>query len=121
MNDPKVIETEIPVRIESSLNLRENWRTRARRNSSHRSAAWFAMKAAAKFTPDILPCVVTLTRVAPRPLDLDNNIGGCKSVVDGIADWLGIDDRDPRVQWRYAQAKSDKPKHYTVRVRVEAA
>jgi hypothetical protein len=94
----------VPVKIESSLNLREHWRKRANRNTSHRAAAFFAMKAAVKkFDPAILPCVVTLTRVAPRELDDDNLAGGFKSVRDGIADWLGCDDRDKRIAWRYAQ------------------
>jgi hypothetical protein len=109
----------VPVRIESSLNLREHWRLRANRNSSHRAAAYFSLKAV-RFSPSILPCVCTITRIAPRELDDDNLAGGCKSVRDGVADWLGIDDRDPRVQWRYAQAKG-KPHEYAARVTLTAA
>jgi hypothetical protein len=111
-----MIVVSVPIKIESSLNLREHWRKRANRNTSHRAAAYFALKAA-KIKP-ALPCVVTLTRVAPRDLDDDNLAGGFKSVRDGVADWLGIDDRDKRVQWRYEQRKG-KPKVYEATVRIE--
>lgn len=52
-----------------------------------------------------LPCVVTLTRISPRLLDDDNLRPALKAVRDGVADRLGVDDRDPRVEWRYAQRK----------------
>ena len=40
-------------------------------------------------------------------------------MLTGIADALGIDDRDPRVSWRYSQ-KRGKPKEYLVEVSIEA-
>jgi hypothetical protein len=114
-----VIVATIAVRIESSLNLREHWRKRANRNTSHRAAAFFALKAAVnKFDPAILPCVVTLTRIAPRELDDDNLAGGFKSVRDGVADWLGCDDRDSRVQWRYAQ-RTGSVKEYSAELQIQ--
>lgn len=46
------------------------------------------------------PClVVRLVRVAPRQLDDDNAASAAKSVRDGVADALGVHDRDPRVVW----------------------
>lgn len=53
------------------------------------------------------PLVVTITRVAPRELDDDNLTGAAKYVRDGVADWLGVDDRTSRsgVTWRYDQRK----------------
>jgi hypothetical protein len=112
------ITAYVPIRIESSLNLREHWRKRANRNTSHRASTWFALKAAAKFDPSILPCVVTITRIAPRCLDDDNAVGGAKSCRDAIADWLGVDDADPSVQWRYAQERG-KPHEYAARITIE--
>jgi hypothetical protein len=111
-------EIEVPVHIGSPLNgSHGHWARPAKRNSLHRSAAWFALKGA-KVKP-VLPCTVTLTRIAPRELDGDNLQGGFKSVRDGIADWLGVkDDSDPRITWRYAQAKG-KVREYTARVRIE--
>lgn len=53
--------------------------------------------------------VVRITREAPKPLDDDNLAGACKSLRDGIADALGVDDRDPRVCWLCDQSKSKTP------------
>jgi len=39
-------------------------------------------------------------------------------MLTGIADALGIDDRDPRVSWRYAQRRGE-PKVYAVEVSIE--
>jgi len=36
---------------------------------------------------------------------------------DGVADYLGIDDRDPRVVWEYAQAKGEV-REYAVLIEV---
>ena len=112
------MKVEIPLKIESSLNLREHWRVRANRNSSHRSAAWFSLKAAGRW--DQFPCVVTLTRIAPRELDSDNLQGGFKSVRDGVADWLTLNDNDRRIEWRYAQEKG-AAKQYAARIEVASA
>jgi hypothetical protein len=102
---------ELPLRIESCANLREHWAKRANRARSHRLAA-----IAVPIHP--LPCVVTIVRIAPRELDSDNLASGCKALRDGIADRLGVKDNDPRVVWRYAQARG-KPKEYAVRVVIE--
>ena len=116
-----VISIGIPVRIESSLNLREFWRTRANRNTSHRKEVYFGLRQACpKFNPALLPCVVTLTRIAPRELDDDNLAGGFKSVRDGVADWLAIKDNDKRVEWQYAQRKG-APRHYSAMIEIAPA
>lgn len=106
----------VPVRIESSLNLREHWRVRANRNTSHRAATYIALRQAR--APHTLPCIVTLTRIAPRQLDDDNNVGGFKSVRDAVADWLDVKDNDPRITWRYAQERG-ATKEYAARVTIE--
>jgi len=66
-----------------------------------------------------LPLVVTVTRVAPgQGLDPHDNLpGACKHVVDTIAAWLAIDDRDERITWRYAQACDGRT--YGVGIRFE--
>ena len=64
------------------------------------------------------PLVITITRIGPRELDSDNLAGSAKHVRDGIADWLGINDRDKRLQWRYEQEKQGKGV-YGVRIRVQ--
>jgi hypothetical protein len=37
----------------------------------------------------------------------------------GVADWLGIDDGDKRLTWRYAQRRG-KPKEYAAEVKIES-
>ncbi|MDP1543175.1 MAG: hypothetical protein Q8L99_08500 [Polycyclovorans sp.] len=99
----------LPLRIQSAANLREHWAVRSKRVKSERLAAL-----ALSITLP-LPVVVTLTRIAPRPLDDDNMIGGFKALRDGIADRLGVADNDPRVKWTYGQ---ERGKRYAVRVEV---
>jgi hypothetical protein len=101
----------VPLRIESVANLREHWSKRAKRAKMQREAiGWHLGKAR-----PALPCVVNLTRIAPRPLDGDNLQGGFKAVRDGIADWLGVDDGSESVGWVYRQRKG-APKQYAVEV-----
>lgn len=102
----------IPVRAVSVANVREHWSKRAKRAKLHRETAAF-------FCPRVsLPCIVTLMRVAPRPLDDDNNVSALKACRDGIADRLGVKDNDPSVTWRYKQCKGE-PRVYEVFVTIE--
>lgn len=104
----------IPIKTVSETNQREHWTSRHRRRKAQRWAAFC-------HTPiHQLPCVVTLTRVAPRRLDDDNLRGALKAVRDGIADRLGVDDADPRVEWRYGQRKGE-PRQYVVEAEIELA
>lgn len=105
---------ELPIATVSEANRRDHWATKARRTKAHRNAAW----ALCPVYP--VPCVVTLTRVAPRALDDDNNVSSMKAVRDGIAKRLGVDDRSPLVEWRYAQAKG-KPAAVIVEFQERAA
>jgi hypothetical protein len=43
--------------------------------------------------------IVLITRIGPRRLDDDGATTSGKPIQDGIADALGINDRDPRVTW----------------------
>lgn len=61
-----------------------------------------------------LPLVVKMTRVSPRMLDDDNLRGALKSIRDGVADRLRIDDRDPRVKWEYDQRFGAPKQHMVV-------
>jgi hypothetical protein len=106
-----MIEIELPLRLFSVANLREHWAKRAARTKAHRRAAIAVPKHS-------VPCIVTITRIGPKMLDGDNMQHACKGLRDGIADRLGVDDRDPAVEWRYAQEIA-RPKRYAVRVRIE--
>lgn len=71
-----------------------------------------------------IPCIVTLTRIAPRKLD-DDNLPPCfKWIRDTIADHLipglapGRADSDPKIKWEYAQLKGD-PHQYAVEIQIK--
>lgn len=108
-----VVEFTVPVRTVSEANGRDHWRVKAKRTKQHRR--W----AAALCPRHALPCVVTMTRLSAGELDDDNLRSALKAVRDGIADALGVDDRDPRVRWEYGQAKC-KRGEFGVRVTIMA-
>lgn len=109
----------LPIKIESTANKREHWAARAARAKSHRVQAWAELRYAYDSAPRLLgPVVVTLTRVATRDLDSDNLAIGFKSVRDGVADWLGVNDNDKRIEWRYAQERG-APKEYACRIEIK--
>jgi hypothetical protein len=105
--------TTIPLRTSGGLNSREHHHARSRRVKAEREAGCYVTPAGFP-----LPCVVTLTRESSGTLDDDNLPGALKGVRDGIADKLGIKDNDPRVAWRYGQAKVPQQR-YGVRIELE--
>jgi hypothetical protein len=50
-------------------------------------------------------------------LDGDNLQSAFKATRDGVADWLGVDDGDPRLDWQYRQRKG-AAKVYAVEIEV---
>ena len=63
---------------------------------------------------ELLPCTVLVRRVAPSSgLDPHDSLpASLKSIVDGIADALGLaSDRDARVRWTYAQRRGVPGEH----------
>lgn len=94
----------IPIRTVSGLNVREHWRARSRRVKAERDATAWLLRPVAK---PPLPCLVTITRVAPSAgLDDDNLPGALKGVRDQIAMWFGVDDRERAiVRYRCAQRR----------------
>jgi hypothetical protein len=104
------------LKLESLANKREHWTRSSSRAKSQRGDA-YRLALVAFYPRPTLPAVVTITRVAPRALDSDNLAISAKHVRDGIADAMGIDDRDERVEWRYEQAKG-APRAYATRVTV---
>lgn len=112
------VEVEIPIRIESTLNLREHWTARHRRAVTHDEAVTYSLIGSRRLADVIAvgpPYIITITRIAPRRLDDDNAIGGAKHVRDSLARLLGIDDGDTRITWKYGQERG----RYATRVRIE--
>lgn len=111
----------VPVRTRSETNMREHWRARHARRKDQRQKSGWMMLAALRAEGIGVPCVVTLTRIAPsRGLDDDNLRGALKAVRDGVSDALGVDDRDPRVTWLYGQRRGSK-EQWAVEIAVSQA
>lgn len=97
------VRVTIPtMKLVSEANEAGHTLAKARRTATQRSsvAATLRVMAGPVIPP---PCRVVITRVFPHRLDSDNLVGSAKHVRDGVADWLGVDDRDPRVEWLVAQ------------------
>jgi hypothetical protein len=100
-----MLKATIPLRTGRGLNGREHHMARARRVKAERQTTAWALVGKTAPPP---PCTVLLTRVGPtNGLDDDNLAGSLKGVRDQVAVWLGVDDHDPRVQWRYAQRRDN--------------
>lgn len=95
------------------MNAREHHQARARRVRAERSTVGWFLRGQPK---PALPCVVTLTRIAPSSgLDDDNLASACKSIRDAFAEWVGVDDKRRDVV-RYAYEQERGP--WGVRVEV---
>ena len=95
-----MISITLPIHTVSEANRRDHWAVKARRVKAQR-------KITKALVPRFgLPCIVTLVRVGAKPLDAHDNLrSSLKGVVDSIAERLGVPDNDPRIEWRYGQAK----------------
>ena len=111
------IEVKIPIRLVSEANISDHWTKKHKRKQKVRLLLL-------SYLPDLskcqLPCKVTLTRIAPRKLDKEDNLPmAFKYVKDFLADKLipgkaaGRSDDDERIEWNYEQEKGD-PKEYAV-------
>lgn len=96
-----------PYRLQSSANLREDWRVAAKRKKEEREAIYFAWVAAGKPRPPCRPIAVRFTRIAPSTLDSDNIATAFKAMRDQIARDLGLkgDGMNDGADWSYGQEK----------------
>lgn len=123
------------LRLVSEANRRDHHYAKARRVKAQRTAARSALIRATGTSPTGIAqgrlrwsgwehlgkpafLVVTIARVAPRKLDSDNLASSAKAVRDGVADWLGLDDGDERLDWQYEQRRGE-PGEYAVEIRLE--
>ena len=105
----------LPLATVSLANEHTHWRTRSTRVKAQRPLVIACLRATGQRAE--LPCVVVLTRTAPRQLDDDNAVSACKGVRDSVAQFIGVDDRDPRVTWHVAQAKGKVSVRIEIRAR----
>lgn len=122
---------EIPIKTVSESNCSEHWSVKSKR---HRQQQFFVRAILEKEAKGIvLPCLIILTRMAPRSLDSDDNLPlAFKWIKDEIGAFLlpekvvhflekkvykgklqvkkrtnkGHADSDQRISWQYAQEKS---------------
>jgi hypothetical protein len=112
-------EARMPVHVVSEGNMFEHYQVKRRRRDRQRAAVNEQLKG---WNKPPLPLVITLTRIAPRKLDSDNLAMAFKrGVRDTIAKWLGVDDGDERIEWRYAQRKAWKYERGDYGIAVEFA
>ena len=121
----ELLRVERPMELRSAANLRLHWSERARRAKTHRLIGYTLMRSAIHATGNpffmarLGDIEIELTRMAPRRLDSDNNVSAFKSIRDGVADALEIDDGDEHFLWTYRQESVAK-KNSGIRVRVLA-
>jgi hypothetical protein len=108
-----LLTVKVPVRLRNTSNSRDGWRATAKRAKSVRSLAKSLFRGRA--VP--LPCSVRLIYIGPRQLDDDGVASAVKSLRDGVADALGVDDRDSRVVW-VADQERGGVREYSARVEV---
>lgn len=84
-------------------------KTEREQRQAGRLTALAAMLRAHVRAVDLVPCIVTLTRISAGKLDRHDGLPASqKRVVDGIADALGIDDGGPFVEWKYDQVSAGR-------------
>jgi len=112
-----VIEFTLPIKTVNPTNNRQHWRTVYARGKAEKFEAHGAMLIHRPL-PE-LPVAVTFTRIGAGSMDEDDNLrASMKHLKDGIALAFGIDDKDKRITWQYAQEKA-KRGLYGVRIRIE--
>jgi hypothetical protein len=92
---------ELPVRLRNTSNARDGWRATAKKAKAVRTLTRNLANNAIAIDGELMrfPLVVRLVYIGPRQLDDDGVASAVKSLRDGVADALGVDDRDPRVVW----------------------
>jgi hypothetical protein len=117
-----VADVTVPVRLVSESNQREHWAVKRRRRVNQQFATYICLCGAIADVAErsvCRPLTVTLTRIGPRRMDEDNNVGSFKHVQDSVARFFGVDDGDRKaVRWKYAQ-EIGKPAE--VRIHITAA
>lgn len=116
-----LLSLTLPLRTASEANVRRAWQGRHARSQEARGLMVAALRTRAGTEPPALPLGIVLVRRAPAMLDAHDNLRvALKACADGVADWLGTDDRSPELHWAYGQERT-KQRVYEVRVELYAA
>lgn len=101
-----MISITIPLKTISTSNARLNRFKLAAMTKAQRSTTKHALGSVA--LPPAQPLTIVITRIGPKNLDSDNLATSQKGVRDGVADWLGVDDGSPLLDWQYQQRSGSK-------------
>jgi hypothetical protein len=125
------VRVELGLRLVNWTNIRHAhaWAQRARSVRRQRASLAEGLQGHA---PPPGPWVVRLHRVAWSAYDTDGAVTAAKTLRDGIAAWLGLDDRSPRIRWELSQSTVRQREPYrdrhgvtrlrtVARVRIEVA
>lgn len=98
-----LIEVTLPFKVESRANdhRSNHWGPRAATTKSQREGTQLALSSHRRHMRGLLDTcglVVRVVRLGPTELDSHDNLGhALKAITDGVADLLGVNDRDQRV------------------------
>lgn len=98
-------------------NSRRHWSAEGRDAKKQRTAACMALLTIRHRLP-LFPVHVKFTRYGPSAVDRHNLPGMLKHLIDGVADFYGVDDGDPR--WEFEFAPPAKAPYWGVRIDIES-
>jgi len=110
----------IPIRLKNEANSNKHWSKKVKDHQTQK----MLVRAFMPSKPPSPPCIVLLTRHAPRPFDSDNLQMAFKWIRDELAGILlhhadgSRVDNDYRIQWHYAQKKTID-KEYFITIEIE--
>lgn len=120
MKTIRELDFMVPIRTVSELNARSHWRVVYNRKKEQKELVTVAMHNALRGRMVQLPCLIKLTRVAPRSLDSHDNLrSSLKFTVDAICQKLGIDDASDQVSFEYHQMPMRTLKSYGVKIEIK--
>ena len=102
-----IIEITFPILTTSEANSREHWAKSAHRHRNQKQITYLELES--NQIPDNLPVIITLTRLSPRKLDIDNLPPSLKYIKDAVAEYFvpglapGRADDDKGFTWLFAQ------------------
>jgi len=104
------LKIKLPIKVYNEANNTDHWAKKAARRKKQKIAIYCMLKDV--IVPEMLPCKIKMTRIAPRKLDFADNLPfAFKGILDSIASLLipnkavGQSDSDKRIQVEYDQIK----------------
>lgn len=107
-----MMKMKLPIKVYSEANSNDHWCKKSARHKKQKEAIFYELRE--HIYEKMLPCKIKLTRIAPRKLDVHDNLPfSFKWIFDSICELLipgkavGRADDDNRIQVEYDQRKGD--------------